>query len=122
MEINIAGLVLYQTNQNNKIKLTVIDKDSIKKIKNVLKYTPEGYRIPVQGDTYQIVINGKTKITSEIGKESIECLPTLIGWRLTGKVKIKTYNFKSRYGDNLNNTITGCTLVCNQIHLGSTTE
>jgi hypothetical protein len=92
-QIKFEGLITYQT-ESGKVKLSITDKDTCSKLAHVVK---DGQRRSFDDDTYQIVLNTKTKITSEIGKECIDHLPSVIGWRCCGKLKIKPYSFKSAW-------------------------
>jgi hypothetical protein len=113
--IKFEGMVTYQTS-SGKVKLSITDKDTCAKLSRVVQ---DGQRTPFDDDTFQIVLTSRTKITSEIGKESVNYLPKLTGWRVVGKLKIKPYSFKSAWNENAGELITGVTLSCTEIHLGS---
>ena len=115
--VNIKGLITHQTNEY-KIKLSVFDGETAQKIRNIMKHKI-GHRIPLHDDTYQIMLSNTTKITSKAGREDIECLPRVIGWRCVGKVNISSYKFKSKFGENRGEVVEGVVLRCTSIHLGS---
>jgi hypothetical protein len=114
-QIKFEGLITYQTT-SGKVKLSITDKDTCAKLARVVK---SGQRRPFDDEIFQIVLNTRTKITSEIGKECVDYLPKLIGWRCYGRLKIKHYKFNSKWEDNTGELITGVTLACTEIHLGS---
>lgn len=114
-QIKFEGLITYKTT-SGKVKLSITDKDTCAKLARVVK---DGHRRPFDDDTYQIVLTPRTKITSEIGKENIDYLPSVIGWRCYGKLKVKPYSFSSKWTENAGELITGVSLVCSEIHLGS---
>jgi len=117
--INVCGLVTHQTEIGNRVKLSIVDDSSAQKIRNVFKHKGDDFRVPLDDNIFQIILTGNTCITSQEGKENIECLPFVVGWRMTGKISIKSYSFKSKFDKNKNDLITGATLVCTEIHLGS---
>ena len=69
--IKFEGLITYQTLNGKKVKLSITDLDTCAKLARVIT---KG-RTPFNKDTYQIFLTPATKITSEIGREDIECLP-----------------------------------------------
>ena len=114
MSVKFEGLITYQTT-SGKVKLSITDEGTCAKLARVVKSGKK----PFDSDTFQIVLTPRTKITSEIGREDSSCLPKLTGWRCCGKLKIKPYKFKSPWRENAGELITGVTLACSEIHLGS---
>jgi hypothetical protein len=113
-QIKFEGLITY-VSDGKKVKLSITDKETCAKLARVVK---DG-RKPFDNDTFQVVLSPSTKITSEIGKENISYLPPVVGWRCYGKIKVKPYKFKSSWSDNAGELITGVTLACSEVHLGS---
>ena len=113
--IKFNGLVTYQTTKGRNVKLSITDEETCATLARVITTG----RTPFSKDTYQIVLTPTTKITSEIGREDIECLPEVVGWRVTCKLKVKKYSFKSTWAENLGELVEGCTLVATEIHMGS---
>ena len=113
--IKFEGLICYQTLKGRNVKLSITDEDTCAKLARVIT---KG-RTPFNKDMYQILLTPTTKISSEIGREDISCLPkSVIGWRVTGKLKNKKYSFKSTWAENDDQLIGGCTLIATEIHMG----
>jgi len=117
--VKFEGLITYQTYDRKKVKLSITDTDTATKLKKILgvkKY--KDLRVPVSKDTYQVILGSRTKITSEDGKEDVDHLPKVVGWRVTGKLLIKKYSFKSTL-EPKGELVEGVTLNVVEIHLGS---
>ena len=116
----VEGMIISQeTRGKNKVRLTIADKSTAKKIARVFKYKPDEFKIPLNGDEFVITLNGKTKITTADGREDISVLPNFLGWRCRGKIKSRQYKFKSRFGENKGEQIYGATFVCAEISVGA---
>ena len=114
MSINFSGIITYQTS-DGKVKLSIVDKPTCEKLGRVVKTG----RKPFDDETFQIVLNSKTIIISGVGRWDYEYLPKLIGWRCTGKLKVKKYSFKSTWSENSGDLVEGVSLACLSLHAGS---
>jgi hypothetical protein len=116
MSINFEGLITDVTGRY----ITIVDADTLGKIRNVLKHEKyKGYKTPFTEEGYRVKLQVRTSITSAYGKEDISCLPEIVGWRCTGKARLKHWSIRSTYSENRGELIQGVTLVCSKIHLGT---
>ena len=114
--MNFSGLITDVTGRY----ITITDTDTLKKLHNVLDHKKyENFKKPFTTEGYKIKLMVRTKITSASGREDLSCLPDIMGWRCTGKVRLKHWAMKSKYFENYGEQISGITLVCDKIHLGS---
>lgn len=122
MNLKFDGFVVYQTRKGNNVKLSVRDMDGASKIhKRVerLKNQHDNFRLPCSGDTFQVLVSGKSRLErGDDEKEYVETLPDIVGCHVSGTLRVVPYCFKSTWGDSAGEEIRGATLRCIKMSIG----